>query len=344
MTRLAAAWLLLSAFLPGLGRTVDARTTEPSANSLISAPAPAADTSAAPRALVRFADSASASERAAALARAGATVDIELPALGATRVVLPIDTSDATGDKSAFAAQRLSRDPAVVAAQLDSRASVGFTPNDSLFSTDPSFGAGQWGLRAAEVDKAWDVVTGSPTVIVAVVDTGVDANHPDLTGGTIVGPTFVSSPDPSCTPGSQVDDNGHGTHVAGVIAANANNGTGIAGAAFGVRVLSVKALDCTGAGLLSDVARGVTWATDHGARIINISLGTAADLFVLHDAIRYAVARNVLVVAAAGNCGVASVRCATIDAPEYPGAYPESLAVAATDMTDQHASFSNVDA
>ncbi|HAF11038.1 MAG TPA: hypothetical protein DCK98_13290 [Chloroflexi bacterium] len=343
VARLAAAWLVCAALLPGLGRSADARTMEPSATSPVSAAAPAR-ISGAPRALVRFASSASAEDRAAALARVGAIFDTELPALNATRVALPIDASDATGDASGFAALRLSRDPAIVSVQLDARASVGFTPNDSLFSTDPSFGVGQWGLRAAQVDKAWDVVRGSPTVIVAVVDTGVDANHPDLTGATLPGATFVSSPDPSCAPGSELDDNGHGTHVAGLIAANANNGTGIAGSAFGVRVLPIKALDCTGAGLLSDVAQGMTWATDHGARIINVSLGSDSDLFVLHDAIRYALAHNVLVVAAAGNCGVASVRCAGINAPQYPGAYPESLAVGATGTSDQHASFSNIDA
>jgi subtilisin family serine protease len=343
VARLAAAWLVCAAFLPMLGRSADARTTEPSAISPVSAPAPAR-ISGAPRAVVRFAASASAADRAAALARVGAIVDTELPALNATRAFLPIDASDSTGDASGFAALRLSRDPAIVSVQLDARASVGFTPNDSLFSTDPSFGVGQWGLRTAQVDKAWDVVRGSPTVIVAVVDTGVDANHPDLAGALLPGAAFVSSPDPSCAPGSQVDDNGHGTHVAGLIAADANNGTGIAGAAFGVRVLPVKALDCTGAGLLSDVAQGVTWATDRGARIINISLGADSDGFVLHDAIRYAVAHNVLVVAAAGNCGVASVRCAGINAPQYPGAYPETLAVGATGTSDQHAGFSNSDA
>ena len=342
VARLAAAWILCLAFVPVLGRTANAETPGP-ANDPVSAPAPAR-ISGAPRALVRFASSASARDRAAALARAGATVDLELPALSATRVALPIEANDATGDASGFAALRLSRDPAIVAVQLDARASVGFTPNDSLFTTDPSLGVGQWGLRVAQVDKAWDVVRGSPTVIVAVVDTGVDANHPDLVGATLPGATFVSSPDPSCALGSLVDDNGHGTHVAGLIAANANNGTGIAGAAFGVRVLPVKALDCTGGGLLSDVAQGVTWATDHGARIINVSIGSDSDLFVLHDAIRYALAHNVLVVAAAGNCGVASVRCAALNAPQYPGAYPESLAVGATGTADQHAGFSNVDA
>ena len=342
VARLAAAWLVCVALLPVLGRTIDARTSEPSASRSVNAPAPAVIASEAPRALIRFAPSASDSERAAAVARAGAAVDTALPPLGVTRVALPIDASDTTGDASGFAVLRLSRDPAIASVQLDSRASVDFTPNDSLYLTDPLFGLGQWGLRKTQLDRAWDVARGSPIVTVAVVDTGVDANHPDLVGATLPGVAFVSSPDPSCLPGSQVDDNGHGTHVAGIIAATANNGTGVAGAAFGVRVLPVKALDCTGAGLLSDVAQGVTWATDHGARIINISLGSDSELFVLHDAIRYALAHNVLVVAAAGNCGVVSTRCAALNSPQYPGAYAESLAVAATDSTDQHASFSNV--
>jgi len=328
--------------LAGPAWLVDASTIRPSPTSPVSTAAPTAVASDAPRALVRFAPAASAEDRAAALARVGAVLDIELPLLGVTRVALPIDAGDGTEDARGFAVLRLARDPAIASVQLDARASVEFTPNDSLFLTDPSSGLGQWGLRAARVDKAWDIVRGSPLVTVAVIDTGVDADHPDLAGVTLPGATFVSSPDPSCQRGSQVDDNGHGTHVSGIIAANGNNGVGVAGAAFGVRVLPVKALDCTGAGLLSDVAQGVTWATDHGARVINISLGSDTDLGVLHDAIRYAAAHNVLVVAAAGNCGAASIRCPTANAPQFPGAYRETLAVAATDTADQHPRFSSV--
>ncbi len=347
VARLAAAWFVCAAVLQASGgpgdRTADARPIEPSATSSVNAPAPAAIALGGPRAIVHFAASASAVERAVAVARVGATIDTELGALGATRIAFPMTASDTSGDASGLAVLRLSRDPAVVSVQLDARATVGFTPNDSYFATDPSFGLGQWGLRATHVDQAWDVVRGSPSVIVAVIDTGVDASHPDLRGVLLPGATFVSSPDPSCVPGTTTDDNGHGTHVAGLIGANANNGVGIAGAAFGVRVLPVKALDCTGAGLLSDVAQALVWATDRGARIVNISLGTDADVSILHDAIRYAVNHNVLVVASAGNCGVASVRCAAVNAPQYPAAYPESLAVAATGTSDQHASFSNID-
>src|SRR5207248_277607 len=241
VARAVAGWLVCAVLGTGLvelGRPADARTADGAvvAAAAAAAAAPrAAIASDAPRAVVRFAGSASPAARAAALARAGAIVDVELAALGATRVALPADASDASGDASGWAALRLGRDPAIASVQLDARGSVSFAPNDALYLTDPSFGVGQWGLRAAQVDKAWDLARGSPTVTVAVVDTGIDAGHPDLVGALLPGAVFVSSPDPSCLPGSQVDDNGHGTHVAGIIAANANNGTGIAGAAFGVR-------------------------------------------------------------------------------------------------------------
>jgi hypothetical protein len=343
VARVAAAWLVCISLLLPSGARAAAAVVEPSVDSSVSAPATAAVAPNAQRAIVRFATSASAAERAAAIARGGATIEAELPRLGATRIAFPVTASDPSGDAAGLAVLRLARDPAIASAQLDARATAGFTPNDSFYATDPSFGVGQWGLRAAHVDQAWDVMRGSPNIIVAVIDTGVDATHPDLSGVLLPGATFVSSPDPSCAPGSTVDDNGHGTHVAGLIGANANNATGIAGVAFGVRVLPVKALDCTGSGLLSDVAQGLVWASDHGARVVNISLGAEADVSVLHDAVRYAVGHNVLVVASAGNCGVASVRCPAVNAPQYPAAYAESLAVAATDSRDQHAAFSNID-
>jgi hypothetical protein len=294
--------------------------------------------SAQPRVLVRFAPGTTATVRARVIASVGAVSDRELPALGVTRIALPLAADDATG----LAALRLARDPAVERVEPDATGTIGFTPNDPLFLTDPSFGVGQWGLRMTQTDRAWDVVRGSAQITVAVIDTGVDPGHPDLAGALLPGATFVSAPDPSCAPGATTDDNGHGTHVAGIIGASGNNGTGVAGVAFGVRILPVKALDCTGAGLLSDVASGVTWAADHGARIINISLGSNAAQQTLQDAIRYAVSRNVLVVAAAGNCGVTSSRCSALNEPQYPGAFPEVLAVAATDQSDAHASFSNI--
>lgn len=314
--------LALFATGPALARPVDAAT-----------PGPA-------RILVHFRADATAGDRARAIASVGGTIDLELSRIGVTRIALSSNT-DATDDGVGLAALRVARDPAVLSAEPDATGAVALAPNDTLFLTDPGFGIGQWGLRATHVDRAWDRVRGVRSVIVAVIDTGIDAGHPDLAGVALPGAAFVSSPDPSCVPGSTIDDNGHGTHVAGLIAANGNNGIGIAGVAFGVSILPVKALDCTGAGLLSDVASAVIWATDHGARIINISLGSSAAQATFHDAIRYALGHNVFVVAAAGNCGTPSARCGSIDEPQYPGAYPEVFAVAATDQSDGHAGFSN---
>lgn len=332
---------------PLLARPADARIIAP---SVAASDAPAALTVPidAPRILVRFRPEASAAARAAAVVAVGGTIDRDLPALGAARIAITDQASDLYGDTPAAVAI-LARDPAIARVEADRVIRTSFTPNDSLYLTDPSFGLGQWGLRKTQVDRAWDVVRGSAAITVATIDTGVDASHPDLAGALLPGTTFVSSPSQGCTAGTTFDDNGHGTHVAGIIGANGNNGQGIAGTAFGVRVLPVKALDCQGTGLLSDVASGITWAADQGARVINISLGSDSDSPTLHDAIRYAVSRNVLVVAAAGNCGDPSrtypnATCPSLNVVEYPGAYPEVLAVAATDANDAHAAFSNTGA
>src|SRR5258708_6380411 len=333
--RPGAVLLALVLALAGLPRPAAARTIEPPAAGT-AAPAPAAISAGQPRLLVKFASTATPAERERAIGSVGGTVDRVLDALGVTRIAVPlVATEDATG----LAALKLARDPAVVSVEPDSTGAVQFAPNDAYWLTDPSFGIGQWGLRAAQVDKAWDVVRGAPIITVAVIDTGIDPNHPDLAGVSLPGVTFVSSPDPSCAPGSVIDDNGHGTHVAGVIAANGNNGQRIAGVAFGVRILPIKALDCTASGLLSDVASVVTYSTDHGAPLINISLGSSSAQSTLQDAIRYAIPHNVLVVAAPGNCGVTSPPCPSVTHPQYPGAFPETLAVAATDQGDTHASF-----
>ena len=341
--------LLFAALLtsPLLARPAQARTAIPP-TAAAQAPVATAVPANAPRLLVRFAPGASTAARAAAVAAVGGTIDRDLPALGTVRIAVTATASDLFGDTPAAVAI-LAHDPAIARVEADRVLRTSFTPNDSYFLTDPNFGVGQWGLRKAQVDLAWDVVRGSSAVTVAIVDTGIDAGHPDLAGAVLPGATFISSPSSGCTPGTTQDDSGHGTHVAGIIGANGNNGQGIAGVAFGVRILPVKALDCQGTGLLSDVASGITWAVDRGARIINISLGSEADSPTLHDAIRYAAGRNVLVVAAAGNCGDPSrtypnAACPSLNVAEYPGAYPEVLAVGATDANDAHAAFSNTGA
>lgn len=322
----------------GLGRLLAAvlacALVLPTSVLVAARPAAAADTSG-PRILVHFIAGATSAERDRAIRSIGAALDVELPALGVTRIAMPGgDEVDANA-----AAATIARDPAVVSAEADQPVRLAFVPNDPYYLSDPVSGVGQWGLRRAQVDRAWDLIRGSPSIVVAVIDTGVDATHPDLAGAVLPGATF-STPNANCFPAPSQDDNSHGTHVAGIIGAGGNDAIGIAGVAFGVRILPVKVLDCTGTGSLSDIARGIVWATDNGAKIINISLGSPGDGQTLHDAVRYATSRNVLVVAAAGNCGQSSPVCSGINQPDYPAAYPEVVAVGATTTEDVIASFS----
>lgn len=196
-----------------------------------------------------------------------------------------------------------------------------YKPNDVLF--EPY----QWNLPMINTMHGWDLSRGSSDVVVAVIDTGVDLNHADLAANLVQGLNVISQADPP------LDDVGHGTHVAGVIAAMVNNYEGVAGMSWYNKVMPIKALDHTGAGSTYAVAQGIIWATDHGAKVINMSLGNYMPSEFLHDAIKYAYDRDVILIAASGNDD-------TVD-PGYPAAYPEVLAVAATNSNQQRASFSN---
>lgn len=193
------------------------------------------------------------------------------------------------------------------------------TPNDSLYSQE-------WNLPKISAPGAWDGSQLS-TGPIAVVDTGVEANHPDLKGEILPGYNFVANTTDTS------DDNGHGTHVAGIIEAATNNGTGVASIGFRGTILPVKVLDAQGVGTYADVANGIIYAVNHGAKIINLSLGGPSFSQTLEDAVNYALNHSVVVVAAAGNTGS--------NAPEYPAAFPGVLAISATDMTDNLASFSS---
>src|SRR5438477_3674561 len=292
-----------------------------------------ASTDGAARLLVAFADDATVADRDAALHSIGGTIAGAIPAIGVTRVVT------ATEHDAVWASARIAHMPGVRFAEPDASVHVGFVPNDSLYLTDPYTGLGQWGLRMMRVDRAWDLARGSPKVIVATIDTGVDAAHPDLADSLLPPVGTITSTDPECQAGA-LDDNSHGTHVAGIIAAGANNGAGVSGVAFGVKILSIKALDCTGAGAISDVSSAIVYAADHGARVVNISLGTGDDSLALRSAVRYAQDKGLLIVAAAGNCGVVGPHCDFVNEIDYPAAYPGVLAVAATTTGGTHAMFS----
>jgi len=205
----------------------------------------------------------------------------------------------------------IERDHVAVAAQI---------PNDPEFAT-------QWGLAKIGVPTAWDVSLGSPDLIVAIVDSGVDASHPDLRNQLVAGYDFVND-DADTT-----DDNGHGTQMAGIVAAEAFNALGGAGVAPRCRLMPIKVLDSSATGVYSAIANGITYAADHGARVINLSLAGSDASPVLESAVDYATARGVLVVAAAGNDGTSD--------PAYPAAYTNAVAVSATDQRDKVARFSN---
>jgi type VII secretion-associated serine protease mycosin len=221
----------------------------------------------------------------------------------------------------------LRNDPAVAAVSLDYERRTAALPNDPFFT-----GSGQFPyLDMVRLPQAWDLSKGSTSQVIAVADTGVDGLHEDMQGVTVDGYSALTAT--VIAAGTNSDDSGHGTMVAGIAAANTDNGIGIAGAAWTGRVMPVKVLGPGGRGYDTDIAAGITWAADHGATIVNLSLGGPADSPVLHDAIKYATDRGAVVVVAAGNSGT--------DRPLYPAAYPEVLAVGATDKTGSLTDFSS---
>jgi thermitase len=199
---------------------------------------------------------------------------------------------------------------------------INWTPNDPYFNNGV-----QWAPQKVSAQSAWDITRGSSSIKVAIIDTGVDYNHPDLAGGVIKGYDYVDNDwDP-------MDLNNHGTHAAGIAAATTNNSRGIAGMAPNVYIYAVRVLDANGSGTLDDVANGIYHAVDNGAKVVSLSLGGPSGATSLQNAVNYAASKGVVVVAAAGN--------ENTSAASYPAYYSNAIAVAATDRNDYKASFSN---
>jgi subtilisin family serine protease len=249
------------------------------------------------------------------------------------------------------AVQQLARATGVQFAEPNRYRETYVVPND------PSFAA-QWGLAKINCPAAWDRTTGLASIVVAVIDTGVDLDHPELAPLLLPGSDMVDlGPNPTPPPGFRFegdfqgrdnnpqDEVGHGTHVAGTIACLSNNGTGVAGVTWNCRPLPVRVLarivniananDVRGTGSAADIAAGIRWAVDNGARVLNLSLGGPVDTQVERDAIAYAVAHGAVVVAAMGNGGLGGP-------VSFPAAYPDVVAVGAIDQADQRAGFSQV--
>ncbi|MGD0494775.1 MAG: S8 family serine peptidase [Candidatus Bathyarchaeia archaeon] len=198
-----------------------------------------------------------------------------------------------------------------------------YTPNDPYWSY-------QWNMPRIKADQAWDTYKGSTSVVVAIVDTGIDYNHPDLAAHYKAGgyDWVNNDPDPR-------DDFGHGTHCAGIVAAVINNGIGVAGVGQS-SFLAEKVVDNTGYGSWSNIASGITHATDNGAKVISMSLGGTDYSSLIDSACTYAWNNGDLLVAAAGNNNM------SIDTtPFYPASLSMVIAVSASDSSDVKASFSN---
>ena len=175
-------------------------------------------------------------------------------------------------------------------------------------------------------------------VIIAILDTGVDLNHPDIFSKIVPGYDFVNNDH------NPQDNNGHGTHVAGIAAAMTNNQTGISGLGWNAQIMPVKVLSANGSGYSTWVANGIVWAVNTGAKIINLSLGSMNSSTTLLNAINYAYNNGALVIAAAGNCGDPNTffinNCTSLNPIMYPAAYSNVLGVGAIDANDAKADFS----
>jgi subtilisin family serine protease len=221
-------------------------------------------------------------------------------------------------------------------------AGVGGTSGAATAANDPGYPQ-QWALPIIGAPAAWATSTGAG-VRIGVVDTGVDLAHEDLAGKVALATTCIGTGgDPAQCKGSGQDDQGHGTHVSGIAAALTNNGRGVASVAPGAQLVVAKALDSSGSGYDDDVAAGIHWVVDHGARIVNLSIGgqtsnilhTGATPF-LHDAIEYAWSHGAVSVLAAGNYASLGLGLGSADYGNL-----DAIVVGATDRRDQVAFYSS---
>lgn len=204
-------------------------------------------------------------------------------------------------------------------------AGLAITPNDTHFGTY------QWNMRKISGPEAWDLSTGSASVILAVLDSGIAYGHPDFAcpGKLVAGYDFYNNDD------NPQDDNGHGTHVAGIAGACTNNATGVAGVSWNVAIMPIKVSSSTGSVPVSDEIDAIIWAVDHGASVINLSFERGSYSQGEMDAVTYAHGHGVLLVAASGN------KYKEGNPVSYPAALDIVVAVAATGNLDEHAAYSS---
>jgi thermitase len=225
-------------------------------------------------------------------------------------------------DKGNVAAKikALSKNPNIIYAEPDYIVKAELIPNDPHYPR-------QWGLPVVGAPESWDVTSGSNSVTIAIIDSGIDLSHPDLVGRIVPGYDFVNNDnDPD-------DDNGHGTHVAGIAGAIGNNSTGVAGVNWGAKLMPVKVLRSSGGGYSSDVAKGITYAADQGAQVINMSLGGSDSTGALSSAADYAYGKGSTLIAASGNSGNSVLM--------WPAAHEKVIAVGSLRDSTTLSDFSN---
>ena len=271
------------------------------------------------RVLVKFRSGASVAGKAAVHRALGAR---------AVRVIPGIDVEVVSVSPGAerAKARAYARRGVVEYAEPDYVATALGDPNDEFF--DKQWGLdndgqpydGRQGTEDADIDapEAWGITTGSASIVIAILDSGIDQDHPDLDGKLMWNINFTNSP--------TVDDRyGHGTHVAGIAAAESNNAIGVAGVCHNCSLMNVKVLDDDGWGYYSWIADGIRWAAYNDANVINMSLGGYQKSRTLESAVKYAWSEGAVLVAAAGNWGSAK-------RPAYPAAYRDVIAVTALDQ------------
>jgi thermitase len=281
--------------------------------------------------LVKFEPGTLGRAQSEAHRQGGGQVQETIPGIGVQLVRVPPGTERAS-------VARYQQNPNVRYAELNGvYKAIASSPND------PRVGE-QWGYNntgqsggTADSDinafEAWNYggtgTLGSSSVKIAILDTGIKANHTDLSGKVATGRNFTSSGSSTDTN----DKNGHGTHVAGTAAAKTNNSTGVAGTCPNCTLVPVKVLSNSGSGSWSWIANGLTWAANNGAHVANLSLGGSSGSNTIRDAVNYAYGKGTLIAAAAGN--------ANTDDDHFPSDYTNTISVGATDAKDNKASFSN---
>jgi hypothetical protein len=293
------------------GTTTDATSSGATTTTAAPAGAPTAY-------IVTFTAGTSDADQLAEISAAGATAGDPIAALSMYSISFP-----AGADTDGLAALRTNANVASVDADL-SRDTAG-APDDAQYPD-------QWSLPRIGWDQVYGSVDPAGSATVAILDTGVDASHPDLAGAVVPGTNIITG-----SGDGESDPNGHGTAMAGIVAAATGNVQGIAGVGYaGVKVMPVTVLDANGLGSDSDVINGVVYATQHGADVILMSFSNPGFSAPLQAAIDYAWSHGVVLVAATGNDGSATVN--------YPAGDRGVLGVAATDSNDLPASFSNAGA